>query len=400
MSNEADLHAPWQELLARARLRSMQRFPYFATALLQLQPQTAPGLGTLAVDDRWRLYVDPEVLQVWGQERTAGALLHEVMHLLRGHHDRAPRGADSRHRWNVAADLEINDDLDDAGVALPDGVVLPERFGLARGSTAEQFFHQLGDGALPPVECGSCVDGDRRHWESNDASGVGPSRAASIRDETAAKVRSSARGTVPAGLIRWAEARLAVSIPWQRVLAAHLKRGVAAATGTTAVARWDRPLRRRPPGPVLLPSMSALAPRVAVVVDTSASVDDDLLGEAVWHIERLVAHLGRAVDVVSCDSVATVKRRQHRVDGESLVGGGGTDLRVGIRAAASVRPAPNIIVVLTDGETPWPDRPPSGARVIAVLLAGEVITPVWVESVVVPSADQTSARYCSTAATS
>ncbi|GLW12536.1 hypothetical protein Misp01_76640 [Microtetraspora sp. NBRC 13810] len=48
-----------------------------------------------------------------------------------------------------------------------------------------------------------------------------------------------------------------------------------------------------------------------------------------------------------------------RAEGITLVGGGGTDLRTGFAKALRARPRPDAIVILTDGQTPWPDtRPP------------------------------------------
>jgi predicted metal-dependent peptidase len=50
-----------------------------------------------------------------------------------------------------------------------------------------------------------------------------------------------------------------------------------------------------------------------------------------------------------------------------LLGGGGTDMTVGIQTAMDLRPSPSVLVVLTDGYTPWPAEPPK-ARVVAGLL--------------------------------
>ncbi len=41
-----------------------------------------------------------------------------------------------------------------------------------------------------------------------------------------------------------------------------------------------------------------------------------------------------------------------------FAGGGGTDMRVGIERTTQQRPRPEVIVVFTDGYTPWP-APPS-----------------------------------------
>ena len=50
---------------------------------------------------------------------------------------------------------------------------------------------------------------------------------------------------------------------------------------------------------------------------------------------------------------------QGRAEGIPLVGGGGTDLRAGFARALRARPRPDVVVVLTDGQTPWPgERPP------------------------------------------
>ena len=44
-----------------------------------------------------------------------------------------------------------------------------------------------------------------------------------------------------------------------------------------------------------------------------------------------------------------------------LLGGGGTDMGAGLAKAAELRPRPDLIIVLTDGYTPWPSAPPPRA---------------------------------------
>ena len=56
-------------------------------------------------------------------------------------------------------------------------------------------------------------------------------------------------------------------------------------------------------------------------------------------------------------------------------------MRVGIRAASRQRPRPDLIVVFTDGDTPWPETPPPASAVIAALLGRDRShlppTPAW-----------------------
>ncbi len=99
-----------------------------------------------------------------------------------------------------------------------------------------------------------------------------------------------------------------------------------------------------------------------MVIDTSGSVSDAELGSALLE----VAAIGRAVGgrrdlvgVLSCDSAAGTVHPLCRAEGIPLLGGGGTDLRSGFARALRARPRPDVIVVLTDGQTPWPSsRPP------------------------------------------
>ncbi|WP_240797229.1 VWA-like domain-containing protein [Streptomyces sp. F001] len=63
---------------------------------------------------------------------------------------------------------------------------------------------------------------------------------------------------------------------------------------------------------------------------------------------------GNRVAVLACDADVHAVARVTAVDQVELAGGGGTDMTVGIRNALAAPEPPNIVVVLTDGYTPWP----------------------------------------------
>lgn len=69
------------------------------------------------------------------------------------------------------------------------------------------------------------------------------------------------------------------------------------------------------------------------------------------------------VDAQAYDSVKfTGAKGPERVQGR-----GGTDMRVAIAAACPRRTKPSVIVVLTDGGTPWPDvKPPIPVVIVLV----------------------------------
>src|SRR5215471_16009069 len=98
--------------LAAARLWAAHRFPYLATAVFASPVVEAPGIGTVSVDEHWRLYVDPEIANQWSVAELGSTLVHHAGHLLRDHSDRAQAlgiDRDETTDWVRAADAEIND---------------------------------------------------------------------------------------------------------------------------------------------------------------------------------------------------------------------------------------------------------------------------------------------------
>lgn len=88
--------------------------------------------------------------------------------------------------------------------------------------------------------------------------------------------------------------------------------------------------------------------------------------------------LRQGVTVLAVDTQVQTCRRVFRPEQVELRGGGGTDMGAGIEAALRLRPRPQVIVVLTDGETAWPDQPPRGARVVVGVMGKRAdLVPTW-----------------------
>ena len=158
----------WRVALGSARLWAADRAPYLSTALFAMHTIDSPGLGTFGVDKHWRLYVDPERLRTWSVAEAGSVLIHEVHHLLRDHGGRAELlhgDSFNARRFNVAADIEINDDLSD--LELPAGACTPEAFGVPPRELAEGYYAMLSRFEGPVrADCGSAADGRPRPWET------------------------------------------------------------------------------------------------------------------------------------------------------------------------------------------------------------------------------------------
>jgi predicted metal-dependent peptidase len=383
---------PWPAL-SSARLWAATRFPYLASGVFGAAVIPAPGSGTVSVDESWRMRADPELTADWTPAQLGSVLIHHVCHLLRSHGERAravTTGPEETRAWVRAADAEINDDLVAAGLDLPGQPILPEHLGARDGLLAEQYFEHVrvreasGRGSGSWLDCGSGADGVPRPGDG--PGGLPGWQADLLKRQVAQDVISYARqaGTVPAGLLRWAEQTLHPKVDWRRLLAAELRRAVAQVAGAVDYS-YRRPSRRSAvAGDVVLPALRRPVPEVAVVCDTSGSMNDELLAMVLAEVEGLLRALGlaRQVRVLACDTAVAPAQRVTSAKQVQLIGGGGTDMGAGIAAAVALRPRPAVTVVLTDGYTPWPAQAPKGTRVVVGLLGAQAPdAPEWARAV-------------------
>lgn len=254
---------------------------------------------------------------------------------------------------------------------------------------------QPGDGAQTPApgagRCGSCATGQQEPWEEGPpgegtSPGISRAEAELIRRDVARRIKEhvQGRGNVPGHWARWAEEKLRPKVDWRRELAAAVRHAVADVAGANDYS-YRRPSRRQGQvgnGKVLFPSLRRPVPSVAVVVDTSGSIDDAMLSQALAEISGILKGLGQreGVHVLAVDSQVHTCQRVFRPEQVKVAGGGGTDMGAGLYAASKLRPLPQVCVVITDGYTPWPDTAPRGMKVI-VALTGDGETPDWAKTV-------------------
>ncbi|MEV4552235.1 vWA domain-containing protein [Nonomuraea wenchangensis] len=418
--------------IAAARLWAAHRAPYLASAVFALNPVILepaldedtgapvadPGFRAFPADTRWNLYVEPGTALATPVEEAGWWMLHQVGHLVRGHAARSPvrpepghevsparlpaAGAvrdEEAHRWNQAADAEINDDLEAEELRGPAGVVSPAELGLPAHRTAEEYVPMLdvlasalgrgGRALAEAIDCGSGVDGQERTYEDGgpgegltqlDRELLERSIAAGIQD------RISARGELPSGWRRWAEERLRPSVNWRARLGAMIRRGLSTVAGQVDFS-YRRPSRRAGAyAGIVPPSMVRPVPDTVLVIDTSGSVTKDVLSRLLAEVTGIidgVAGPGRRLRAFCCDVHSHPVQVVRRASDIELVGGGGTDIRAGIAAAMALRPRPDLVVVLTDGETPWPEqRPP--AQVVVCLIGDGGHAPGWASVARIP----------------
>lgn len=402
-----------------ARVWAAHQAPYMASALLAIDPVVVDqsedppcgrfDLGSLPVDERWHVYLDPEVLDAIDVPTTGFWLIHQVSHLLRHHAERclagetgsgdpASRRTKAQQIWNIATDCEINDDLVAGEATLPSGAVNPAALGLSDALTAEEYWDLLGGRKESPIDsagggpnnsgdCGSGCDGSPRPWD-DDTPGMGETGRRLVERDVARRIKEHQRrrGNVPAGWQRWADDVLEPSVSWQRLLASAIRLGVADVAGRVDFT-YRKPSRRSSVTPdVILPSLRQPLPKVAMVLDTSGSMNDQMLSQCLAEVQGVLRGLGvgrRHLRIVCCDATAFEAQKVLQARDVQLLGGGGTDMGAGLAKAAELRPRPDLIIVLTDGFTPWPPEAPKRIKVIVGLMDPNGAVPDWARAIAI-----------------
>lgn len=416
------------EQLSYGRMLALSEMPYFSHGMACLIPYITNDVPTMGVDDSWRLYINPQFVAKLSVQETAAVLLHEFSHVIRVHAARCPGDESSvRDRWNVAGDCEINDSLRGLVAAkLPKDCMLPELFNLPNDQTAEFYYARLpeqegqgqgqpsqGQGQGQPSQgqgqpsqgqgqgqpgkergdnpCagGSATNGKRAPWELDPADPRCPGMnevdrklnerriAKEILDHEASK----GIGSTAQWAKRWAEQVFVKPVNWESI-----RRAAMSQTVPNLGTEWDygRRNRRYLQTKAVMPALEKRVPTVSVVIDASGSMSQDDLGMALGVIKDLVERCGIKTEDVEMYSATTELMKLGKLKTTShidLKQDGGTDMASALEAMEKRRPKTDAVVLITDGETPWPKRKPSYPLLVGIVGDSASPAPAWIKTV-------------------
>lgn len=358
-----------------ARAAAVNALPWFAKALYSARLVMSDQSPAAAVDRWFRVYFNPEKLEELVSKEPVGRMrqlawiwVHEISHVIRDHGDRA--NGRKHQLWNVACDMEINDShWPGLEIPQPGGCLLPSDHGLPDGQLAEFYYDAFKKNITSeevfgdqPDEGSGVSGGDPRSWEltESDETSIAVSEfdQRGIRKAVAQRMSADCQGLTSMGWQRWAEEIGRSRVNWRD----QIRRRVNLALQRNILQKTDysfrRPHRRASTfSPFIRPTLTGeSAPKLCVVVDTSGSIDDGLLPILLAEIRGVLETFGVPITVIACDAEAyepmDVSQSTFARLKESMRGGGGTDMRVGVEAALKLDP--DAVFVLTDGQTPFP----------------------------------------------
>ncbi|MHB1698584.1 MAG: vWA domain-containing protein [Acidobacteriaceae bacterium] len=369
--------------LQKARTALLLDHPFFGSLLFRLKGRESRSIQTMATDGI-SLFYNPDFVNTLNAATLCGVLAHEVLHPGLQHHLRRS-GRDPR-RWNEACDYAINPILLDAGLHLPEGVLVDDRF---REMSAEQVYNQLqadaeqeqGGPDEDTQETGGAdtasPDGTPRHSDELSAptteGGIGQVLDARMADQETQSVEEQARewsvavsqavsiakqaGKVPAGMKRSLDGAAEAAVDWRELLRR------AWSEATPADYSWMRPNRRHIWTGLYLPGVVREGVgEIAIAVDCSGSVNSRQLHLFEAEVRSIVeGQRPQRVYVLYFDAIVHKVETFEAGDRVSLnpVGGGGTEFGPCFEWLDEHGVRPQTLVLLTDLYGSFPDAEPA-----------------------------------------
>jgi predicted metal-dependent peptidase len=368
--------------IRKARTAPVLDHPFFGSLLFRLKDCECRSIQTMATDGL-SLYYNPEFVETLNAATLAGTLAHEVMHPALHHHVR--RSGRDPKRWNMACDYAINPLLVDAGLSLPDGVLLDNRF---RGMSAEQIYNLLETEA--GQDSGSDDEENESEGKSSNAEpppagkanepsapmtegGIGQVLDPPVPDKEAPTIEERIRewdiavsqattiakhaGKVPAGLNRTLEGAAEAAVDWRELLRRHWSDTIPADYS------WMRPNRRHLWTGLYLPGVVREGVgEVSIAVDCSGSVSARQLRLFETEVRSILeGQRPERVYVLYFDAV--VQKVETYEAGQRIdlnpVGGGGTDFGPCFEWLDARGIRPQTLVFLTDLFGSFPSSAPA-----------------------------------------
>jgi predicted metal-dependent peptidase len=341
-----------QVTISASILRLRMKSPFFATLAMFARFIPKAEIATAATDGK-DIFYSEEYLRSLSPRQIDGLLLHEVLHAALLHIPR--RGNREPERWNIAADIVIN-----GMIAAENTFELPPD--CLRNHSLEKFTVEEVYELLPNNQ-----NLQLAHPDLIDSGNLSPAETAAVTAHwrsalQQAKIIAQSAGTIPGGILRELEGLTTPQLDWRSYLWRYL---------TQTPSDFQDFDRRLIGQGLYLETLGGESVKVSVAIDTSGSIDLDLLRlflSEVWGILNAYPHL--KCDLYYAD---TELFGPYELDISAPLpkpqGGGGTSFVPFFEAVQNQKSTSSLCIYLTDGYGDFPSLAPA-ASVLWVVVAG------------------------------
>lgn len=407
-----------EELVSRARVKLLLKHPFFGSILLRhdvefYEQGDRPFQTDAYVDLKGTIHACRQYVERLNEQQTIFLLAHEILHVAFAHLPRM-KNKDAE-LWNRACDVVVNEILieENVGECTNDAI----RYFGAQDKTVDEVYAMLLNQKLFPIDLdidsdsddGDSEDGDSGDGDSDDSdsdngrnngdkhgkngnkkddkdgkkdgggdkknkAGFGHRRDLPekfLDDATPSEIEEALlqsemdlaqgeqaakeAGKFGSGLARRLLKIIRSKIPWYQRLEFLMTQKCQQHHS------WRRPNKRYQPA-VYLPRREKMPGmgEIVIVIDSSGSISDRTLSKFYGHVIGILEqcrpkriHLLYVTTVVE---YAKTFEREDVFEFSKQNWSGGTDMCAGIEWAKEHAPDADAVLILTDGETPFPDK--------------------------------------------
>ncbi len=352
-----------QNLISASILRLRMKSPFFATLAMFANFIPTQECPTAATDGK-DIFYNEDFIRSLPPKQIDGLLLHEVLHAALLHCTR--RNTREPQIWNIAADIVINGMIaQESNFELPPGGLREPK--LENYTVEEAYELLLKSTHLPQLnhpDLLSQAPGDTPRTSifgtTNQHQVLTPAEKAALEahwrnalQQAKLIAQSSKQGTLPAGILRELDRLTTPQIDWRSYLWRYL----------TQTPNDFRDFDRRFIGQGLyLETLSGESVKVYVAIDTSGSIDTELLRTFLSELQGILnAYPHLKCHLYYADAAVY---GPYAVDPDSPIptpkGGGGTSFVPFFDAIGKVddKQTATVAIYLTDGYGDFPESPP------------------------------------------
>ncbi len=338
--------------IEQAKTKLMLENPYFGTLVTAIELRVNNNIASFRPLGDVLEYND-EYIEVLSVDEVSTMMANSAMHQALFHSDRGKNRVSSV--WNLASDYAINDLLVENGFMLPPMANYASRFEMLY---AEQIYTILL-GELDLKESDDNIEDQEQDKDEISHEELPEELLAKEEYELLVEqlnIKLKEHGDLPKGIERFIETIKEAQISWRdelyRYVNAHAKSDY----------RMFPSSKKHLYRGIALPSIFGEELKIVVAIDTSASIEDELLElflAELYEIMQVFTHY--VIELIECDSkIQNIQRLtpQERLE-PTLKGGGGTDFRPVFDYLENLNEDFRFIIYFTDGKGSFPNYEPS-----------------------------------------
>jgi len=370
----------YSEKITKAKARLMLEHPYFGTVASSLTLEKNNDILTFT-SDGVKMRYNSEYLDKLSIEEVEFVMANGAMHSVLKHHERL--NGRTRWLWQTATDYVVNAMLVKNGMQLPEYAYFEQKFvGMYVEEVYEMLRAEMMDNTDHSMEqeTEQITDSDdtgvdnlhmqKEHTPDINAEETEEEQNAEDKEEESTSSKSDEKqeemkeqfeqifqkhkrqGNLPQNMHLVVPEYFSHKVDWREFLYGYI------ATHAKSTYSFSPPNMKYLYRGICLPSLSSDLLRIVVAIDTSGSVDEELLSTFMGEVSSVMQQYPNyEIDLITADA----KIQTHRVflPGESLdyevSGGGGTDFRPVFDYIDKHIDYPTLLIYFTDGDGRFPE---------------------------------------------